>query len=89
MPCVRVLAAFGLAFVLSGCINSGTLIEVKPDGSGTIEQTMLMNIAALKSMMAGLDAQGKVKTWPVQRGRVQAHGRAAWARACASSRPRR
>jgi hypothetical protein len=64
MPCVRVLAAIGLAFVLSGCINSGTLIRVKPDGSGTIEQTVLMNVAAVKSMMSGLGAQGKTKEGP-------------------------
>ena len=62
MPLSRLLAASGLALILSGCINSGTLIRVKPDGSGTIEQTVLMNVAALKSLMSGLDAQGQPKT---------------------------
>ena len=49
-----------LASVVSGCINSTSLIRLKPDGSGTIEQTMLVNIAAAKGLMAGMgNAQGK------------------------------
>src|SRR5687767_6817843 len=50
-----------LTLCLAGCINSGTLIKVKGDGSGTIEQTLLMNTATLKGMMGGLDAQGQLK----------------------------
>lgn len=50
-----------VAVLASGCINSSTLIKVKPDGAGTIEQAILMNTAALKNLMAGLDAQGQVK----------------------------
>jgi len=53
--CVAVIAALG-----TGCINSASTIKVKPDGSGTIEQTLLVNAAALKGMLGGLGA-GQVK----------------------------
>lgn len=59
MRLARIICLFALSFCLTGCLNSHTLIKVKPDGSGTIEQTMLMNRAALKGMMAGLDPQAK------------------------------
>jgi hypothetical protein len=58
---VRLLLVLVLTLSLTGCLNSGTLINVKPDGSGTIEQTILMNTAALKGVMAGLGAQGQMK----------------------------
>lgn len=51
---LRVVALIGLGVVASGCINSASLIKVKPDGSGTLEQTMLVNMAALKGLMAGM-----------------------------------
>ena len=54
MTVLRVLVLTGLGIVASGCINSTSLIRVKPDGSGTIEQTMLVNTAALKGLMAGM-----------------------------------
>lgn len=53
-----------LAASLSGCINSATLVRVKPDGSGTIEQTMLMNLAALKGLMAGMGGSSQMKETP-------------------------
>lgn len=53
-----------LAVGLSGCLNSGTLVKVKPDGSGTIEQTLLVNVAAIKGLMAGLGGQGQIKETP-------------------------
>jgi hypothetical protein len=56
MRCTRLIALVSITFVLAGCINSGTLIKVKPDGSGTIEQTLLMNMSLLKGMMASVDA---------------------------------
>ena len=62
MRCTRLIALVSLTFALTGCINSSTLIKVKPDGSGTIEQTLLMNMSMLKGMMAGLDAQGQAKS---------------------------
>lgn len=41
----------------TGCIRSATLITVKSDGSGTIEQTVLMNASGLKTMLGGFGAQ--------------------------------
>jgi hypothetical protein len=58
---VRLLLVLVLTLSLTGCLNSGTLIKVKLDGSGTIEQSILMNTAALKGVMAGLGAQGQMK----------------------------
>jgi hypothetical protein len=57
MRSMRVVLAAATALVLTGCINSSTLITVKPDGSGTVEQTTLMNLAALKAMMPGAGGQ--------------------------------
>lgn len=57
----RRLGLFLLACFLSGCINSSTLIKVKPDGAGTIDQTILVNTATLKGLLGGLDAQGQAK----------------------------
>lgn len=50
---IRVLLAVATAVALSGCINSATLIKVKTDGSGTVEQTTLVNMGAMKAMMPG------------------------------------
>ncbi len=60
MMVLRIVALIGLGIVASGCINSAALIKVKPDGSGTIEQTMLVNAAALKGLMSGMGG-GQVK----------------------------
>jgi hypothetical protein len=61
MRFLRMVSIATATLSLTACLNSATLIKVKPDGSGTIEQTMLMNVATLKGMMAGLDPQGQVK----------------------------
>jgi hypothetical protein len=53
---LRVVALIGLGVIASGCINSASLIKIKPDGSGTLEQTMLVNLAAIKGLMAGMGA---------------------------------
>lgn len=48
-------------WLTSGCITSDTLVKVKPNGSGTIETTMLVNTALMKElgeMMGG----GQTKT---------------------------
>ena len=50
----KFVAVVALSFVMTGCLQSGTLVKVKPDGSGTIEQTMLVNLQTLKGMMAGM-----------------------------------
>lgn len=54
----KLAVALVAAMIGSGCIRSATLITVKPDGSGTIEQSVLMNTAALKGMLGGLGAPG-------------------------------
>jgi hypothetical protein len=54
MSLFRFAVVGSLAVCLSGCINSSTLVKVKPDGSGTIEQTLLVNAQALKGLMAGM-----------------------------------
>jgi hypothetical protein len=64
MSFVRFIALACLSVVASGCINSATLVKIKPDGSGTIEQTMLMNMQALKPMMQGLEQQGAKPAGP-------------------------
>lgn len=51
MRSIRVLVGVALAVALTGCINSTTLIKLKPDGSGTVEQTTLVNLSALTSML--------------------------------------
>jgi len=48
------------AAAVSGCIQSSTLIKMKPDGSGTIEQTMTMNADAVAQFSA-LAAMGDDK----------------------------
>ena len=53
-----------LAALASGCLKSGTLVKVKPDGSGTIEQTMLVNAATLKGLMSGIGGQAQIKELP-------------------------
>ena len=57
MVALRVMVLVGFGLAASGCINSASLIKVKPDGSGTIEQTLLVNLAAIKGLMAGMGAQ--------------------------------
>lgn len=54
----KLAAAVVAAVIGSGCIRSATLINVKPDGSGTIEQTVLMNTGAFKGMLGGMSPQG-------------------------------
>lgn len=52
------VAAIALAATLcTGCIRSATLIKVKADGSGTVEQTMLVNLALMKGMFSGMGGQ--------------------------------
>jgi hypothetical protein len=56
----RLLALPVLAsLLLTGCINASTLIKVKPDGSGTLEQTVLMNAQAFRGMFSAMGADGK------------------------------
>jgi hypothetical protein len=57
MRLMRILGVLLATFSLTACLNSTTLVKVKPDGSGTVEQTTLMNTAALKGMMGGASGQ--------------------------------
>jgi hypothetical protein len=59
MRTVRSLLLVAASVTLAGCINSATLIKVKPDGSGTVEQTTLVNTGAMKAMMPGMTAPGQ------------------------------
>jgi len=54
MAVLAVVAAWAV-----GCISIDSVIKIKPDGSGTMEQTMLVNSSAMgmMSMMGGGDAK--------------------------------
>jgi hypothetical protein len=53
MRSIKYLVVLSAAVTLTACLDSTTLVKVKPDGSGTVEQTTLVNTAALKGMMPG------------------------------------
>lgn len=60
MTLSRLMPVIVLALVGAGCLNSTSLIRLKPDGSGTLEQTMLVNAAALEGMLGTMGGgQGK------------------------------
>jgi hypothetical protein len=61
MRLARLVAILAASTSLAACINSGTLIKVKTDGSGTVEQTLLMNAQALKGLMMSLDPSGQAQ----------------------------
>jgi len=48
----RLLAVLLAVLPLTACLDSTTLVKLKPDGSGTVEQTTLVNTAALKGLGA-------------------------------------
>jgi len=52
----KVATAALAATLCTGCIRSATTINVKTDGSGTVEQTMLVNLGFMKGMLGGLGA---------------------------------
>lgn len=54
---VRFLWCAVAALVTTGCLSSATLLRVQPDGSGTIEQTLLFNAQTAKMMLGGLGVQ--------------------------------
>jgi hypothetical protein len=59
MRTFRALLLIAASATLTACINSTTLIKVKPDGSGTVEQTTLVNTGAMKAMMPGMTQPGQ------------------------------
>ena len=58
MRVIRLLGVLAASFSLTACLNSTTLVKVKPDGTGTVEQTTLMNTAALKNVGGGNQLNG-------------------------------
>ncbi len=50
---LRLSAVCAAMFLFSGCIQDNTVINIKPDGSGTIEETVLIGNAFI-DMMQGL-----------------------------------
>jgi hypothetical protein len=63
MRSLKCLAVLTAVVTLTACLDSTTIVKLKPDGSGTVEQTTLVNAAALKGMMSG--AQAKKSDGPV------------------------
>ncbi len=57
MRSIRLFTVLLSAVGLTACLDSTTLVKLKPDGSGTVEQTTLMNTAALKGLMGGANGQ--------------------------------
>jgi hypothetical protein len=55
MRSFRLAGVLATTLSLTACLNSTTLVKVKPDGSGTVEQTTLVNMAAIKGAMGGGD----------------------------------
>ena len=53
MRSLRFLAVLLASLTLTACLNSTTLVKVNPDGSGTVEQTTLANVSAMRGMMGG------------------------------------
>ncbi len=58
MRVIRLLLVLVATTILTACLNSTTLVKLKPDGSGTAEQTTLINMAALKGMGGGAQSTG-------------------------------
>jgi len=64
---VRLLGVLVLAVFTSGCITALTSIKLRPDGSGTIEQSLSMNAAAASqfaAMAQGFGAPDAKKNGP-------------------------
>lgn len=64
-PLTRLVVLAPLVLALGGCITSETLVKLKADGSGTIEQTILVNektIEMIPKMMAEAMGGGEVKS---------------------------
>jgi len=74
------VTVFFLVLNLAGCFQSNTLVKVRPDGSGALEETFLMSkelIAQMKAMqeqMAGAMADGNNMQAKKGKGKDQAFG---------------
>ena len=58
MRVLRLLFVLVATIGLTACLNSTTLVRLNPDGSGTVEQTTLVNMAALKGLGGGAPSTG-------------------------------
>lgn len=61
----RLLLPCLLAALSTACLDSATLISVQADGSGTVEQTLLVNESAARAMLGGLEQPGTAAAGPV------------------------
>jgi hypothetical protein len=59
MKHLSTLALAAVSILLAGCLNSTTVINVKPDGSGTIEQSTTMNRQAAAQLQQMMGAAGE------------------------------
>ena len=50
------------AVALAGCLNTSTVIRVAPDGSGSLEQTLLFNAKGIENAFAGMGFKQNGKT---------------------------
>lgn len=64
MRMLRVVGTLMAAVVTTGCLSIDSNIKVKPDGTGTIEQTMLVNSSAM-GMMSMMSESGDKPKGPV------------------------
>lgn len=65
MRSCRLLVVVLSAALLTACLDSSVLVKVNADGSGTVEQTTLVNMAAMRAMMP--DAKSPINTDEMQR----------------------
>jgi hypothetical protein len=54
----KTLSIIALSFLLSGCLDFSMLVKINTDGSGTIEETVLMNKEMLDEMKSMAEAFG-------------------------------
>lgn len=71
-PMRRCLLALALLAPLAGCFETDTLVRVRPDGSGTIEQTVRISHAALEQMRAFAEDVGEFEVMDLEKLRAQA-----------------
>jgi hypothetical protein len=73
MRLLRLPLVMSLAMTAVGCLNLQTVVKVKPDGSGTLQQTLTMNPEAMEGMMEAMAAQmgGKVTKSEKPSGKVE------------------
>lgn len=69
MSFFRFLCAIIASIFLFGCFQTETVIRLKPDGSGVVEETFLLSkdfLESFQEIMKGFDETGKEKPDPIQ-----------------------